>query len=73
MPHTFMVGGTTPPASLLSQLQRFHQDAYYKDKCNYPFKGKTDRLMEHVIMQQVLSCPPNQGVLERNETPVTLS
>lgn len=40
---------------------------------NYPFKDKTDRLMEHVIMQQVLSCPPNQGVLERNETPVTSS
>ncbi len=26
---------------------------------NYPFKDKTDRLIEHVIMQQVLSCPPN--------------
>lgn len=26
MPHTFVVGGTTSLTSLLSQLQRFHQD-----------------------------------------------
>ncbi len=68
MPHTFVVGGTTPPASLRSQLQRFHQDT------QAIILSKARQIgSEHVIMQQVLSCPPNQGVLERNETPVTLS